>query len=295
MADGAARRSAGEPVIEAAGLSFTYPGAPHRALEGVDLTVRPGEIIALLGPSGAGKSTTQHILTGRLRGYEGTARLLGQHLANWRQSLYAKVGVSFEEPACYAKLTAREQLAYFASLIGRPTRSPEELLVALGLGEAIDVRTGEFSKGMRVRLDLARALQHRPDVLFLDEPTSGLDPVSSSQVRALISAEAERGAAILLTTHDMVTADLLADRVALIMAGRVAATGSPRELKLRSGKPQVQVEYRTDHGMERQTFELSKPQAELHRLLRSGQVETLHTTEPTLAEVFVALTGRQLT
>ena len=283
----------GSPAaVEASGLTFTYRGTGRRALDGVDLTVHPGEIVALLGPSGAGKSTTQHVLTGRLRGYRGSARVLGGEISRWPVADYARLGVSFEEPACYRKLTGREQLAYFAGLSGRPARAPEEVAGALGLADALDVRTAEYSKGMRIRIDLARALQHRPEVLFLDEPTSGLDPVSAAMVREAIAAEAARGAAVLLLTHDMVAADLLADRVALMVAGRIAAAGSPRELKLRDGPALVRIEHRDGDGLHTEVLASHDPRLAL--LLRSGRVETVHSTEPTLADVFVAITGRHL-
>lgn len=279
-------------AIRARGLRFRYPGASQPAVDGIDLHVAPGEILALLGPSGAGKSTTQHLLTGRLRGGTGHAELLGRDLAAWRQADYARIGISFEEPAVYTALTAREQLTWFAGLVGRPVRDVDELLDALGLADAADIRAGAYSKGMRVRLDLARALQHGPEVLFCDEPTSGLDPVSARRVRALIRAEADRGAAVLLTTHDMVTAEILADRVALVVDGRVAAMDSPRALKLRDHRPQVRVERRIDGRTSAETLALDDPR--LPSLLRSGAVETLHTTEPTLEDVFVELTGRRL-
>lgn len=284
--------ASGAAAIRARDLHFRYPGATRDAVDGVDLHVGPGEIVALLGPSGAGKSTTQHLLTGRLRGSRGTAELLGRDVGQWRQADYARVGISFEEPAVYTSLTAREQLTWFAGLVGRPVRPVDELLAALGLDDAADVRAGAYSKGMRVRLDLARALQHRPDVLFCDEPTSGLDPVSARRVRDLIRAEAERGAAVLLTTHDMVTAEVLADRVALVVDGRVAAVDSPRALKLRGDPPRARVELRRDGRVHTEILALDEPR--LVELVRSGQVETLHTTEPTLEDVFVELTGRRL-
>lgn len=288
----ASRSLTAGPAIRAADLRFTYPGAAAPAVDGIDLEVGHGEIVALLGPSGAGKSTTQHVLTGRLRGFSGRAELLGRDLATWPQRDYARLGVSFEEPACFSTLTAREQLTYFAGLVGRPARLPEELLGALGLADVVDVRAGRYSKGMRVRLDLARAVQHRPEALFLDEPTSGLDPVSARLVRDLVAEEAARGAAVLLTTHDMVTAELLADRVALVVAGRVAALGTPRELKLRAGPPRVRVDYRLRDTLETEVVDLRSPR--LSDLLATGAVETIHTTEPSLADVFVEITGRHL-
>ena len=204
--------------------------------------------------------------------------------------------VSFEQPSLFNKLTARENLRTFAALYPGTTRDPDELLARLGLAEAADRRVGEFSKGMRVRLDLARALQHRPRVLFLDEPTSGLDPVWAEAVRALVREEAERGAAVLLTTHDMVTADAIADRVALLVRGRVVAVDTPRALKLREEQRRIRVEHVVDGHIRVREFPLDGAGHDpvFLTLLRTGEVETLHTTEPTLADVFVRLTGEPL-
>jgi fluoroquinolone transport system ATP-binding protein len=292
---GTAAPTAGASAVEAVGLTFTYPGATRPAVEGVDVRVAGGEILGLLGPSGAGKSTTQMILCGRLRRWDGQAAVLGRDLRGWRARDNAAVGVSFEQPALFTKLTGRENLAFFGSLYPS-TRDADALLTDLGLHDAADRRVGAYSKGMRVRLDLARALLHCPQVLFLDEPTAGLDPVSAERVRRLIRAEVERGAAVVLTTHDMVTADLLADRVSLVVEGQVVAEDTPRGLKLGHTAATVRVEHRTPAGVATREFPLRGlgDDPEFVALLRKGTVETIHTTEPSLADVFVRLTGQEL-
>lgn len=284
-------------AIAARGLRFRYAPEARPAVDGVDLTVAPGEIVGLLGPSGAGKSTTQRILTGRLSGWAGDADVLGRDLRSWAATDNASIGVSFEHPAGFAKLTGRENLRFFAGLYERAGWEVDELIDALGLADAADRRLGTYSKGMRVRLDLARALVHRPPVLFLDEPTGGLDPVSAARVRSLIRGEADRGAAVLLTTHDMVTAEAIADRVALVVDGRIVAAGAPHDLALSQGRPRVRVVHRGLDGERRSEEFALDGLAEAPgflALLRSGRVETIHTTEPTLADVFVSLTGRTL-
>lgn len=282
------------PVIAVDGLRFTYPGADRPAVDGMAFAVRPGEIFGFLGPSGAGKTTTQQILIGLLRGWTGTVEVLGRDVRAWGPGLYDQIGVSFELPAGYARLTVREDLTHFARLHGHAPRDLDQLLETVGLEFAGDRAVGALSKGMRVRLNLARALLHQPRLLFLDEPTSGLDPVTARAIRRLIAAERERGATVLLTTHDMQTADQLCDRVAFVVDGRIATCDAPRALKLGAGPRRLRVEYRTDGTLHSRTVDLAAGAPELVELLAAGQLETAHTTEATLDDVFADVTGRAL-
>ena len=149
-------------IIEVSELSFTYPRAAEPALKGIDFAVERGEIFGFLGPSGAGKSTTQKILIGLLRGYHGSVSVLGRPPADWGADYYERIGVSFESPNHFLKLTAAENLAYFAALYAGPTRSPQALLEAVGLGDDARLRVSQFSKGMKARLNVARSLLHAP-------------------------------------------------------------------------------------------------------------------------------------
>ncbi|MFA9430331.1 ABC transporter ATP-binding protein [Egicoccus sp. AB-alg2] len=284
----------GAPAIVVEALGFTYPRARQPAVEGLSFTVAPGEILGFLGPSGAGKSTTQQLLTGRLRGGTGRREVLGVEPTRLRPADRIRIGVSFEQPALFPKLTAREQLAFFAALGGRgDARDPVEVLGRLGLADAADQRVTSFSKGMRVRLDLARALLHRPEVLFLDEPTGGLDPASAALVREVVAAERDRGAAVLLTTHDMDLATALSDRVALLAHGRLVAHGPPHELALAAGDRSIVVTTARGDRLARPLAGAGDDPAFL-ALLRRPDVATVHTTEPSLADLFVRLTGEQL-
>jgi fluoroquinolone transport system ATP-binding protein len=286
------------PVIEVEALRVRYPGAAHEAVAGISFDVRAGEIFGLLGPNGAGKSTTQRVLTRLLRTYQGNAVVFGRQLQAWGADYYERIGVSFELPAHYGRLTARENLAAFAALYRRPIDHPDDLLERLGLADAADRQLRTFSKGMQMRFNFARALVNQPELLFLDEPTSGLDPVHATLVRRLIRAEAEAGRTILLTTHDMPTVDDLCDRVAFVVDGRIVALDTPRNFKLRHGSDAVQVEYRA-HGtpllarVEFPSSELGRNEAFL-ALLREGRVETIHSREASLDQVFIELTGRHL-
>jgi fluoroquinolone transport system ATP-binding protein len=285
-----------EPVIDVEGFSLTYPGASRPAVQGVSFSVMQGEIFGFLGPSGAGKSTTQNVLIRLLDGYEDSISVLGQHLPAWNRNYYRRIGVAFESPNHYLKLTARENLRLFAGLHGGACERPDVLLERVGLIDDADKRVGEFSKGMRVRLTLARALLHRPELLFLDEPTAGLDPVAARRIRKVILETRAAGSTIFLTTHDMVTADELCDRVAFLVDGRIEAIDEPRKLRLAHGRRCVKVELDKESGRSTREFSLdglAENEAFLSTL-RSGRVETIHTLETSLEDVFVRVTGRSL-
>ncbi|MDT0328599.1 ABC transporter ATP-binding protein [Nocardiopsis lambiniae] len=281
------------PAITVEGLSVRYPGAASPAVDRMDFTVGRGEVFGFLGPSGAGKSTAQKVLTRLIRRYRGDVSVLGRPLEEWGRDYFERVGVGFELPAGFGRLTARENLATFASLYRGPVEDVDALLAAVDLTEAADRRLSDLSKGMRMRLNLARALVDRPDVLFLDEPTSGQDPVRAALVRDVVRGAAERGCAVFLTTHDMTTADLLCDRVAFVVRGRIAAVDTPRDFKIRYGRPGLVAELRGG-GVREVPVESLAEDAELLDLIGRGAVETLHTREASLADVFTEITRERL-
>lgn len=285
------------PVISATGLRYTYPGADQPAVRGIDFAVRRGEVFGFLGPSGAGKSTTQKVLIRLLRDYEGEASVFGRDLRSWGDDYFERVGISFELPSHYRKLTALENLRLFANLYAGERADPMALLERVGLDEDAHTRVGSFSKGMAMRLNFVRALLHRPDLLFLDEPTGGMDPVNARRIKALIQEQRAAGTTVFLTTHDMSVADELCDRVAFIVDGKIPVVDSPRALKLRSGQRRVAVEYRSEGKLERQEFALDGLGGDeaFATLLAAGHdIETLHTEEASLEQVFVDVTGRRL-
>jgi fluoroquinolone transport system ATP-binding protein len=277
-------------------LTFTYPRSDVRAVDGIDFEIAEGEIFGLLGPSGAGKSTTQKILIGLLKGYGGSVQIFGREVHDHGPEFYERVGVSFELPNHYLKLTALENLGYFASLYRGPTEDPAAILEMVGLGQDGNKRVSQFSKGMRNRLNVARSFLHRPPLLFLDEPTSGLDPVNARLIRDLIRSRREAGATVFLTTHNMAVAEELCDRVAFIVDGRIALIDSPRALKLRYGKRTLEVEYANGEALARRSFDLDglADDGAFLTLLRAGTIQTIHTQETTLENIFIEVTGRSL-
>jgi fluoroquinolone transport system ATP-binding protein len=284
------------PAVVVDGLRFGYPGSSRAVLDGMGFTVRRGEVFGFLGPSGAGKTTTQHAILGLVTGWQGRIEVLGRDRGDWGRELFDRIGVAFERPAGYPRLTGREDLAHFANLHRTTPRDLDDLLATVGLAAAAGLPVGTYSKGMRVRLNLARALLHQPELLFLDEPTAGLDPVNAEVVRDLIREEQRRGRTVFLTTHDMVTADQVCDRVAFVVDGRIVACDDPRTLRLQHADHQVRVEYRTAAGAVRSTtFPVADAPDELATISRAGSVETIHTTEASLADVFARVTGRALT
>lgn len=273
-------------------LGFTYQGAAAPALDRVSLELPTGGVLGLLGPSGAGKSTLQRVLTGLLPGYRGSAQVLGTEVSAWGRALYERIGVSFETPISFGRLTLRENLRYFAAMYTRPTRDPDELLEAVGLDDDADTPGAHMSKGMGVRLNLARALLPDPELLFLDEPTSGLDPARIAQVEAIIGHQRRRGRSVVVTTHDMVLAQRACDRIGFIVDGRLLETGEPDAMRRRHGAPEVLVTW--EGGGARFPLDGLADDEDFRTALRTHRIQSIHSQEADLAAVFLAVTGRSL-
>lgn len=284
------------PMITVRDLNFTYPGANNPVLMGLEFNVAQGEVFGFLGPSGAGKSTTQKILIKLLHGYEGDISVMDRPLDSWSADYYECVGVSFERPNHFLKLTAKENLDYFRQLYRGDSEDPLDLLAAFGLQDDANRRVAQYSKGMQVRLNVARSLINKPRLLFLDEPTAGLDPVNAKIVQEKIRELSNAGTTIFLTTHDMRVADEVCDRVAFIVGGEIRLIDSPRELKLKHGVREVRVEY----GSGDQLAQCSVPldglaeNDEFLELIRRNDIQTIHTQETTLEKIFIDVTGTTL-
>jgi len=283
-----------QPAIHAENICYAY--GKLEAVKGISFHVRSGEILGFLGPNGAGKSTTIKMLTGQLTPKSGKIRILGMDVTLDNPEIQARIGICFEDINLYLNLSARENLRFYASLFGIKKPDVEKLLRQVGLAGRSGDRVSRYSKGMRQRLMMARALVNRPDVLFLDEPTSGLDPVSSKAIRALIKAEAEKGTAVLLTTHDMWEADELSDRVAFIDEGKLHALDTPENLKIKYGKRTVKVRMRKDGEVNEEVVELDAVDAgeKLKAVVGEKGLMTIHTEEATLEQIFIQMTGKGL-
>jgi len=283
-----------ETAIRVEDVRFSYGNL--EVLHGISFEVAPGEILGFLGPNGAGKSTTIKILTGQLPLKTGRAQVLGMEVTADDPVVQAQIGVCFEEKNLYELMSGRENLRFFARLFGIKDLDADGLLRKVGLADRARDPVGKYSKGMRQRLMMARALVNKPRVLFLDEPTDGLDPVSSRAIRTLIKQEADRGAAVLLTTHDMFEADELSDRVAFINEGRIHAIDTPENLKLKHGRRAVKVRVREADGVSEQSVSLDAADAgeRLGAAVRAPGLMTIHTEEATLESIFVEMTGRGL-
>lgn len=280
-------------MIDVKKLYFSYTDKPF--VENVSFHVGRGEIFGFLGPSGAGKSTIQKVLTGLNTRYKGSVKVAGTEIREHTNRFYENIGVDFEFSTCYEKFTARQNLAYFASLYEKQPRSIDELLHMVGLENDGDKKVADFSKGMRSRLNFIKALVHDPDILFLDEPTSGLDPTNSRLMKDIILAEKKRGKTIIITTHNMFDATELCDQVAFIVAGKVSALDSPHNLIMSRGATKIHYTY-YDKGEKTGECLLDRTTEDklLKSLISENRLLSIHSSEPTLNDIFVDITGRTL-
>lgn len=280
-------------MIQVNNLSFSY--TKQSFISDMNFSVSSGEIFGFLGPSGAGKSTLQKILIGWQTDYRGHAVVNGVECRKRTRRFYEDIGVDFEFSTMYEKLTARENLRFFSSLYEKPSRSIEELLETVGLERDGDKCVSQYSKGMKARLNFVKALLHDPVLLCLDEPTSGLDPTNSRMMKDMILAEKAKGKTILLTTHNMQDAAELCDRVAFIVGGRICALDSPRNLIMSKGAATVTYTW-VDNGEHSASCPLDRLSADkqLKKLIAENRLRSIHSSEPTLNDIFMDITGRTL-
>jgi ABC-2 type transport system ATP-binding protein len=312
--------STGDNGIEVDGLVKDFKGGV-RAVDGIDISVAPGEIYGFLGPNGAGKSTTVLVLTTLLPPTSGTARVAGLDVMHQGPAVRRAIGASLQESALDPFLTATEHMRLQSSMHGlakdERARRGRELLERVGLTEAADRKISGYSGGMKRRLDLALALVHRPRILFLDEPTTGLDPQSRAALWDEVRRLADDGVTVFLTTQYLEEADVLADRVGIIDRGKIVAEGTPAELKAEIGRPSVEVTPADPADRERLAAALARfgeeaaastgsvavrlPEGvgDLAEIVRALDTESLRIADlrlhtPTLDDVFLAKTGRSL-
>jgi fluoroquinolone transport system ATP-binding protein len=283
-------------MIEVAQLNFTYSRTKKQAVNNMSFDIRKGEVFGFLGPSGAGKTTTQRLIIGLLRNYTGHIRVLGRERSEWTKEFFEQIGVAFDFPNLYIKLTAGENLKLIGAYYKKVPENLDALLDRVGLLPDKNMRVENFSKGMKMRLNFIRAIMHNPELMFFDEPTSGLDPVNAHIIKDIILEQKALGRTVFLTTHNMTVAEQLCDRVAFIVDGRIVVTGSPKSLMIEHGKRLLKVEF-ADNGELRETeFGMdgigSNPA--FVKLLKEKDIKTMHSGEATLEDIFIKLTGRNL-
>lgn len=276
-------------MISVKDLQFMYPKEPKPILNGLSFDIEDGEVFGLLGPSGSGKSTTQKILMGLLKNYSGEANIFGQPVGSLGREFYERIGVSFELPTLYLRLTAAENLQLFAALYERPTRDVLEVLELVDLADDANKRVEAFSKGMKMRLNLCRSLLHDPDILFLDEPTTGQDPSRARMTRDLILRLKSEGKTIFLTTHNMAEADEVCDRVAFLSNGHIPVIGAPDALKRQYGQRELQVG--TDTKNYSYPMDNIGKNSDFLKILQNDDVVSMHTQEASLDDVFIKATS----
>lgn len=280
-------------MIKVDDLSFSYTDRDF--LQNINFEVGKGEILGFLGPSGAGKSTLQKILIGMITNYGGSVIVNGVESKRHSNKFYENIGVDFEFPSLYEKLTAIENLKYFGSLYSKKLLSIDELLKSVGLENEANKRVSEYSKGMKSRLNFIKALLHNPDILFLDEPTSGLDPSNSKVMKDIILSEKSKGKTIILTTHNMLDATELCDRVAFIVNGKISALDTQHNLIMSKGAIKVRYTY-FDNGEKTSECFLNNTANDknLNMLIEKNKLLSIHSSEPTLNDIFIEITGRNL-
>lgn len=264
-----------------------------QALKDINIVIHEGEILGFLGPSGSGKTTTIKIVTGQLKQTSGEAAILSTDSRNIDKGIYEKIGIVTDASGIYEEFSVYENMLLFAKILGVDKKQIDVLLKRVGLIEQKKQPAGKLSKGQGQRLVLARAVLHKPKLLFLDEPTSGLDPTTALEIHKLLAELRDGGMGIFLTTHNMEEATKLCDRVALLNDGNIVEFGTPKEICLR---------YNTDKRYQilldtKETIELEQNEEStdyIANLMREDRIEALHSCEPTLETVFLTVTGREL-
>jgi fluoroquinolone transport system ATP-binding protein len=283
-------------MIKVENLNFTYKKTQKKAVGQMSFDVQKGEVFGFLGPSGAGKTTTQRLIIGLLRNYQGKIEVMDKERNRWGKDYYEQIGVAFDFPNLYTKLTAKENLQLIGAYYKNKCEKPEKLLERVGLLAEKDVCVENFSKGMKMRLNFVRSIMHSPSLMFLDEPTSGLDPMNAHIIKEIILEQKSANNTIFLTTHNMTVAEQLCDRVAFIVEGKIVVIGSPKDLMIEHGKRIVDVEYQQDGSIRKQSFDLHNLGENIRfmSILNTAEIKTIHSCEATLEDIFIKLTGRNL-
>ncbi|MCK2157705.1 ABC transporter ATP-binding protein [Exiguobacterium sp. 17-1] len=280
-----------EKVIEIESLTKHF--SDKTALDDLNFYINQKEIFGLLGPSGSGKTTMIKILTGQMKPSAGSTSLLGIPSEKLKQkNTFQKVGIMTDNSGLYDRLTVKDNLKLFCKIFSVSENRIGRALELVNLGDEQNKKVALLSKGMKQRVLLARTFLHQPEILFLDEPTSALDPVNTQAIYSALKDMNRDGATIFLTTHDMVEADTLCDRVAFLNRGHIQLLGSPKSIKQRFADETLTLE--SSDGLEHVFESNEKDARHIYEMLRTNQVVSIHSNEPTLEDVFVKVTGSEL-
>lgn len=280
-----------ENIIEVSGLKKDF--GKKSAINGIDFAVKEGEIFGLLGPSGAGKTTMIKLLTGELVKTAGDIQVLGTRPDQFKTAAFkAQIGILSDNSSLYERLTVYDNLKLFCKLYHVPLSRIDEILAQVNMAEEKKKTVSKLSKGMKQRILLAKALIHRPKLVFLDEPTSALDPGNIAHIHRGLQILNEAGTTIFLNTHDMEEANDLCDRVAFLHHGRLQELDTPESLRYKYSSHAFHVE--TFKG-EKLTIENGERNADqIASMIRNGVVKSMHTDNPTLGQIFLKVTGKEL-
>lgn len=267
--------------------------ADKNVLSGISFDIPDGTIFGLLGPSGAGKTTLIKIITGQLEPDKGNVNILNKNVDKLTGDDKKQIGIMMDQFGVYERLSCADNLKVFADIYGIPKSRINETLKLVGLEDAIKKPASSLSKGMRVRLQLARVFMLSPKIIFLDEPTTGLDPMTQKMVHKIIMEKKKEGCTIFLTTHNMEEAATLCDTVALLNEGVIVDSGAPEEICRRyNHQKKIIIHLKSGEDLELNHDETAA--IEVGQLLEMDSIETIHSSEPTLETVFLELTGRRL-
>lgn len=263
------------------------------ALRNLSFDIKEGEIFGFLGPSGAGKTTTIKLLTSQLIPTSGEVKVFGKEVYANKKEICKNIGILSDTNGVYERLSVGDNLMLYADLYGIPKKYVYEILDKVGMLEDIKKEAKKLSKGMKQRLMIARAVLHKPKLLFLDEPTSSLDPGTTLEIHRLLRRLNEEGTTIFLTTHNMEEADKLCGRVAFLNVGEIVDIGEPNELKLKYIKDDIRIILK-DERKEVMLKNSAESASRIKAWMESGQILSIHSMEPSLEKIFLNLTGREL-
>ncbi len=280
-----------EKVIEVKHLVKSFGNKV--ALKDVSFDINRGETFGFLGPSGSGKTTTIKILTAQLQQTSGDITIFGEALTKLKDPPYMKrIGILTDNSSLYERLTIYDNLALYCKLYDVDETGIDEVLETVNLLPDKKTVVQKLSKGMKQRVTLARAILHKPDLLFLDEPTSALDPVNTLHIHAGLKKLNQEGTTIFLTTHDMQEAEKICDRVAILDQGEIKLLGTPQNLSRQFSESTITLSLKGNRSIV--VNKDAKGAEQIYQFMKNNEVLSIHSDEPSLGDIFVKLTGRAL-